>query len=69
MSVSRYQAVGSYAVKFNRDVSKCVYVANVSDQNVGVIATDDFFDEHEVLINITQSGSLVNLPFHLVVQC
>lgn len=70
VSVSRYFATGSYVVRFNRDVSKCAYVATLSNQYVGQTSTDDFFDPHEVLVNTSSSsGTLADMSFHLVVNC
>jgi hypothetical protein len=70
VSISRFAAVGSYVVRFNRNVSTCAYVATLSNQFVGQTSTDDFFGSDEVLVlTSSSSGTLADMSFHLVVNC
>jgi hypothetical protein len=68
-SVGRFHPAGSFVVIFNRDVSKCAYVATTADQNMGVTSTDEYFGEGVLVSTSAAGGPLADISFNLVVQC
>ena len=61
---------GWYHVTFDRDVSKCAYVATTTNGQAGQTGVDEGYDPNEVQVFTASSdGSAANLPFHLIVTC
>jgi hypothetical protein len=71
VSVNRWGPTGSYAVTFNRDVSRCVYAATTTDQAMGLINASSHFGDGVLVITGTAANTFTaaNVPFNLVVQC
>jgi hypothetical protein len=70
-SVSRFGDTGKYAVTFNRDVTKCSYVATPTDQIMGLTNASNFFGDGVLVITGTAANTFTfaDIPFNLIVQC
>jgi hypothetical protein len=67
---------GVYQVAFPSDVSKCVYTATIGDTPAGfpgpgiVVVTPRFGNANAIFVRtFNVSGTTVNMPFHIHVQC